>query len=118
MDYYISIRSFTILPGEESVTFIVAVFRDNRVEKAEFFDMFITDDSVVGAVPDMARFFTQVQIRDSDGRLTVIFHTVHMLHFTIHFSVAIPVIDVYLISHLLPYRSCHCGVRCIELYGH
>ena len=68
MDYHIATSSFTIMPDEESVTINVVVFSDTTVEEAEFFDLIVTD-AVDGAMLDRMRFFTQVQIRDSDGRL-------------------------------------------------
>ena len=70
MDYRVSMSSFTIMPDEESVTINVVVFSDTIVEAAEFFDLFIVNASVQGAVLDGTRFATQVQIRDSNGMLS------------------------------------------------
>ena len=74
------------MPGQESVTFTVDVFRDNSVEEAEFFDMFIPDDSVVGAVLNMA-FVTQVRIMDNDCKCTV-----NTFFFICSISLLIPVL--------------------------
>ena len=70
VDYQISVDSFTILPGEKSVTINVDVFNDTTVEETEFFDLIISNASVEGAMVDSTRLFTQVQIIDSDSRLS------------------------------------------------
>lgn len=67
MDFTISTSTLNIMLDKQNATINVVVFRDDVVEKAEFFDLVISNASVDGAVLDSMRFFTQVQIRDSDG---------------------------------------------------
>ena len=68
VDYRISMKSFTILPDEDSAIINVDVSRDDTVEEAEFVDLIISQESVIGAVLESTRISTQVQIRDSNGR--------------------------------------------------
>ena len=85
VDYHIATRSFTIIPDEKSASINVVVFNDTLVEEAEFFDLSIPIASVEGAMLDSMRFFTQVQIRDSNGRLSQYYtmHVYNLLHFSV-----------------------------------
>lgn len=63
LDYFTSLR-FSIAPGQGGVAITIVVFNDNIVEGAEYFNLAIDGPSVEGALLDVTRSYTQVQITD------------------------------------------------------
>ena len=66
VDYSISSTSFSLQPDQERVVLDIDLLPDNIVEKEEFFDLAITDESDRAVVEDR---LTQVQIKDNSSKL-------------------------------------------------
>ena len=78
VDYSLSSTFFSLEPDQESVKLDIDIINDNIVETLEFFDLVIVDASLEVLLDD--RYYTQVQIRDTDR--TLLYTTVPVHCFT------------------------------------